>query len=135
MRHKYIVGICLLSCFLLSSTAFVGSVQANEVKEALEEKLANNMKTLGINFFKFNMKNIMNTLIKIVLTLIYIVGYIILLCMVLFYETWSPYGDLTFEELIIALIYSLFWPIELIRYIWFLFELGILPNSTNIYPK
>lgn len=38
MMHKYIVGICLLSCFLLSSTAFISSVQANEVKETVEEK-------------------------------------------------------------------------------------------------
>lgn len=130
MRHKYIVGICLLSCFLLSSTAFIGSVQANEVKEELEEKLANNIKTIGMNFFKFNKKDIMNTFQKIVLKLIYVVGYIIYVGILLGYLTWSP----SLEALLLVLLYCLFWPIHFIWYIWRLFELGLLPNSTDIYP-
>ncbi|MBS3778248.1 MAG: hypothetical protein KGY50_03020 [Candidatus Thermoplasmatota archaeon] len=58
MRHKYLVGICLLSCFLLS-TSFILNIQASEFKKEIKVKKVSSInsifsKILGLKSINLN---------------------------------------------------------------------------------
>ena len=63
MRNKYIVGTCLIFCFLLASTSFINCFQAYEINKEIKEKqdsIFNNIfsKISGLNTIDLNTSSI-----------------------------------------------------------------------------
>lgn len=95
MRHRFIVGICLLSCFLLSSTAFISSVQANEVKEAVEEKQESIMNSLISEITNLDIKDLIHIFlkaIKLIINSILVIGLVLIIAYIALFIEWAIFA-------------------------------------------